>query len=273
MRSSLSPLRLHPAPHRWSAVFPAGLLAPLALLASAALGCGSSEDTTNTAGATTATTSTTGAGGAGGGGEGGAGGAGGGAATDPLSVLHGYLLGDFDNQAQNDAGFDKLVERHVCNIPGRDGDPAVLWLYVEHVEVLPDGTRDAYFTRVNEIAIVNDNPVSRAYKFDTGHPLYTDAFSFNGSRDGCTQPDVLQAILDTDLVYRDGCDVTFVQNGAQFDASTTEGTCSFPGGYIQTTAVVTADGLDVQDAAVSGGQTVGDKFEFRRVTDFMPPGG
>ncbi len=181
------------------------------------------------------------------------------------------MRGDFDNQAQNDAGFDKLVERHVCALPGRDGDPSVLWLYVEHVEVLADGSRDAYFTRVNEITVVGANPVSRAYKFADGHPLYTDAFTFNGPRDGCTQPGVLAAITDADLVYREGCDVTFVQNGEQFDAATAEGTCTFPGGYIQTTAVVFADGLDVQDAAVSGGQTLGDKFEFRRVTDFMPP--
>jgi hypothetical protein len=242
-----------------------------ALFALTLLACGGDDDTSST-GASAATTATsTGAGGAGGAGADGAGG-GGGAEPTQLDVLNGYLLGDFDNQAQTDAGFDKLVERHVCTIPGRDGDPARLWLYVEHVEVLADGTRDAYFTRVNEIAVVGANPVSRAYKFDTNHPLYSDAFQFNGPRDGCAQPEVLQAIVDTDLVYRDGCDVTFVQNGDVFDAATAEGTCSFPGGYIQTTAVVFADGLDVQDAAVSGGQTVGDKFEFRRVTDFMPPG-
>jgi hypothetical protein len=234
-------------------------------LALLSVGCGSNDDT---GGAPTGASSTSSSGT----GAGGGGGEGGGLTATQLAVLDGYLQGDFDNHAQHEAGFGKLVERHVCPIPGRDGDPAVLWLYVEHVEVLSDGSRDAYFTRVNEISMVDGNPVSRAYKFAAGHPLHTDAFSFNGSRDGCTQPEVLEAITDDDLVYRDGCDVTFVQNGEQFDASTQEGTCTFPGGYIHTTAAVFADGLDVQDAAVSGGQTVGDKFEFRRVTDFTPPG-
>jgi hypothetical protein len=50
-----------------------------------------------------------------------------------------YLIGDFDNGAP--ATTIKRVERHVCHIPGRP----LTWLYVEQVEVLPDGRRDAYF--------------------------------------------------------------------------------------------------------------------------------
>lgn len=223
----------------------------------------SSEDAATTS--TSSTTSSSGAGG--GGGDGGAGGSGGGdIIATQLEVLNGYSIDDFDNSAQVAGGFSKLVERHVCAIPGRDGDPSVLWLYVEHVEVLSNGDRDAYFTRVNEIRMVGDNPVSRAYKFDPSHALYTDAFTFNGPRDGCTQPEVLGAITDSDLIYRDGCDVTYVLDGEVFHASTAEGTCTFPGGYIQTSADVFAGGLDVQDLAVSGGQEIGDKFEFRTVT-------
>lgn len=207
----------------------------------------------------------------GGGGAGGAGGGGGdpstggGSGTSDLATLDGYLRGDFDNQEQVDGGFSKLVERHVCAIPGRDADPSVLWLYVEHVEVLGNGDRDAYFTRVNEIREVDGKPVSRAYKFVEGHPLYTDAFSLNGERDGCLDPDLLATIVDADLVYRDGCDVTFTRDGEVFLAATAEGTCSFPGGYIQTTATVFADGMDTTDLAVSGGQEVGEEFRFRRV--------
>jgi len=224
------------------------------------LGCGSTTPNETP----TAASSTGGGGGAGG--AGGAGGSGGGAVkSEQMALLDQYLIGDFDNSAQYNAGFSKLVERHVCVIPGRDLDPTVSWLYVEHVEVLADGTRDAYFTRVNEIREVNGNPVSRAYKFASGHPLATDAFQFNGPRDGCLQPKVLEAIKDSDLVYRDGCDVTFVRNGNVFDATTPTGTCTFPGGYIKTTAKVFADGMDVTDLAVAGSQETGDTFEFRRL--------
>lgn len=182
-----------------------------------------------------------------------------------LTKLDGFLQGSFDNQAQVDGGFSKLVQRFVCALPNRVDDPDALWLYTEHVEVLSNGQRDAYFTRVNEIRIVNGSPVSRAYKFVPEHPLATDAFKLNGERDGCLQPEVLAAITESDLVYREGCDVTFVEDGEVFDASTTGMGCTFPGGYITTTATVFADGLDTQDVAVSGGQMTGDSFEFRRV--------
>lgn len=226
-----------------------------------AIGCDSTPSN-----GTSNSTSSSGAGAGGNGGGGGSGGEGGaGVMSEQLALLNQYLLGDFDNKAQHDAGFSKLVERHVCAIPGRNGAPDVLWLYVEHVEVLPDGTRDAYFTRVNEIKEVNGNPVSRAYRFAAGHPLATNAFQFNGPRDGCLQPDVLKAIQDTDLEYRDGCDVTFVRNMDTFDATTPDGTCMFPGGYIKTTAKLFADGMDVTDLAVAGGQQSGDTFEFRRI--------
>jgi len=194
------------------------------------------------------------------------------AAPDARQVLEAYLLGDFDNAAQFDAGFGKLVERHVCLVPGRD-DPSVLWLYAEHVEVLSSGERDSYFTRVNELRMVGDTVVSRAYKFATDHPLYSNAYAFNGPIDGCTQPAVLEAITEGDLVYRDGCDVTFVQDGELFHATSQEGTCTFPGGYITTTAEVFADGMDVKDEAYQGGGApVGETFEFRRVLDWAPPG-
>jgi hypothetical protein len=242
------------------------LLAAVLLLSA----CGSSSAPSS---GTSTSSSTTGAGGAGGsGGSGAAGGAGGSAGVAPteLAILDGYLLGDFDNQAQHDGGFSKLVERHVCPIPGREGDPEVLWLYVEHVEDLANGMRDAYFTRVNEVRMVMGHPVSRAYKFAAGHPLATNAFSFNGPRDGCTQPDLLAAITEADLVYREGCDVTFVKDGEVFHASTTGTGCSFPGGYITTKAEVFADGLDTQDTAVSGGMMIGDAFEFRRIPPKSP---
>lgn len=125
--------------------------------------------------------------------------------------------------------------------------------------------RDAYFTRVNEIRVVEGAPVSRAYKFAAGHPLATDAFSFNGERDGCLHPELLAAITDADLVYRDGCDVSFVEDADVFHASTSGMSCTFPGGYITTTATVFADGLDTQDLAVSSGQSIGDSFAFRRL--------
>ncbi len=211
-----------------------------------------------------ATTSSNTSGGSGAGGSGGSGGSGP-VKSENLGLLEQYLLGDFDNSAQKAGGFSKLVERHVCALPGRTADPTVLWLYVEHVEVLADGSRDAYFTRVNEIREVMGKPVSRAYKFIDGHPLATNAFQFNGPRDGCLKPDVLGAIKDTDLVYRDGCDVTFTRNAEVFEATTSKGTCAFPGGYIQTTAKVFVDGMDVADVAVSGGQTTGDTFAFRRI--------
>jgi hypothetical protein len=188
----------------------------------------------------------------------------GGAPAQALDVLDGYLRGDMDNAAQVDDGFEKLVERHVCAIPGYD-EPGALWLYVEHVEVLPNSDRDAYFTRVNEIREVDGKPVSKAYRFAESHPLYTDAFAFNGERDGCLDPELLGGITLADLEYREGCDVTFTEDGEVFHASTVEGACAFPGGYIHTTAVVFAEGLDTSDVAVIDGQETGDEFQFRKL--------
>lgn len=190
----------------------------------------------------------------------------GGLDDERLALLDIYLRGDLDNatQAAEDDGV-KLVERHVCPIPGREAAD-VVWLYVEHVEVLPGGDRDAYFTRVNEVRLAGDVLVSRAYRFAEGHPLHTDAFSYNGERDGCTQPDVLAAIEDADLEYRDGCDVTFTADVDVFHASTVEGSCSFPGGYIHTTAEVFAEGIDSRDVAVSGGTESGELYRFRKLT-------
>ena len=186
-----------------------------------------------------------------------------------LATLRTYLLGDFDNQAQVASGFSKLVERHVCLIPGRDGDTEVVWLYSEHVEVLSDGRRDSYFTRVNEIRMNGSNVVSKAYKFASGHPLASNAYAYNGPIDGCTQPDILTAIDDAqDLVYRSGCDVTFVPDGDVFHAASEAGTCTFPGGWIQTAAEVTADGIDTTDKTDQG---IGDTFEFRRQLDWVYP--
>lgn len=189
------------------------------------------------------------------------------APTDVATVGE-YLLGQLDNAAQVEAGFDKLVERHVCTLPGRNVEPEVLWMYVEQVEVLPDGTRDAYYTRVNEISTVEGQPVTRIYKFAEGHPLSSNAFAFNGPRDGCTQPDVLEALTDADLVYRDGCDVTFVKDGDGYRASTATNTCVIPGGFINTDAFVMAEGLDSTDnffdAATQSTQSLS-TYEFRRI--------
>jgi CpeT/CpcT family (DUF1001) len=193
------------------------------------------------------------------------------ATDDPLATLRSDLVGDFDNSAQVAGGFSKRVERHVCVLPSRTGDASVVWLYVEQVEDLADGRRDAYFTRVNEIRLVDGQPVSRAYKLVASHPLASNAFAYNGPRDGCTKPALLAAIRDADLVYRDGCDITFTPAGDHFNASTKGTGCSFPGGYIQTTADVSHDELDTQDVAVAGGQSTGDKFRFRRVRGFVPP--
>ena len=187
----------------------------------------------------------------------------------PLATLRTFLLGDFDNRAQVAGGFSKLVERHVCVIPGRDADTDVIWLYAEHVENLPDGRRDSYFTRVNELRMDGANVVSKAYKFASSHPLYSNAFAYNGPIDGCTKPEILEAIDDAqDLVYRGGCDVTFAPDGAVFHATSEAGTCTFPGGWIQTVAEVTADGLDSTDKTDQG---VGDTFEFRRLLDWVYP--
>jgi hypothetical protein len=188
----------------------------------------------------------------------------GGSPARALDVLDGYLRGDMDNAAQVDRGFSKLVERHVCSLPGH-AEPGVVWLYVEHVEVLANGDRDAYFTRVNEIREVDGKPVSKAYRFVESHPLYTDAFAFNGERDGCLDPGLLSEVTLADLEYREGCDVTFTEDGDLFHASTVEGACTFPGGYIHTTAEVFAEGLDTSDVAVVDGQETGDEFQFRKL--------
>jgi hypothetical protein len=192
------------------------------------------------------------------------------AGTD-FSRLATWLVGDFDNRAQAST-VGKLVERHVCSLPGRPSDDSVRWFYVEHVEVLPDGRRDAYFTRVVELRSTPTGALSRASRFVSGHPLASNAFAFNGPKDGCSKSSLLMAVTDSNLEYRQGCDVTFVADGGSSFAASTMGTaCTFPGGYIQTTAVVTADGIVSQDVSVTGGMMLGDRFDFRRVSDFQVP--
>ncbi len=197
---------------------------------------------------------------------------GGDAGVSPEVRLVGYLLGSFDNRTQQQAGFPQLVERHVCPLPGMPQEAGVTWLYVEHLEVGPQG-RDAYFIRVNRIERSGDNIASRAYRFPEGHPLRTNAFMFNGPRDACFGRTAFGAVTEADLDYRAGCDVTFVQAGENFSASSPEETCGFPGGWIQTQATVYPDGLDVLDRAVTPAGESGSTFEFRRVGNFMPPGG
>lgn len=198
---------------------------------------------------------------------GGSGGTGGAIPETTLERLERYLLGDFDTTEQHETEGQKLVERHVCVVPGRDGDPEVLWIYAEQVEILSGDGRDSYMTRLNELRMDGEEVVSRVYKFVEAHPLYSNAFAYNGPIDGCLQPDVLAATVDADLVYRAGCDIRFVPDGELFHAATTGETCTFPGGYIQTAATVFADGMDVQDLAVSGGTQTGDVFRFRRIAD------
>lgn len=186
--------------------------------------------------------------------------------------LETYLLGDFDNQAQFSRGFPQFVERHVCPIPGLPEAPGVTWLYVEHVETVTRG-RDAYFIRINRLETEGDSVVSKAYRFPTGHPLRTNAFSFNGPRDACFGRTAFGNVALDDLEYRAGCDVTYRLNGDRFSAISPEQTCTFPGGWIQTQSTVWADGLDSLDRVVSPQGESGSTFEFRRVLDFVPPGG
>lgn len=228
--------------------------AVLAVIAASCFACSSSGDPEGAGG---------GAGGTGG--SGGHGGTGGVPPETTLERLERYLLGDFDTREQHETEGQKLVERHVCPVPGRDGESGALWIYAEQVEVLADGQRDSYMTRFNELRMDGDAVVSRVYKFVEEHPLHSNAFAFNGPIDGCLEPETLAAVVAADLVYREGCDVRFVLDGEVFHASTEAESCAFPGGYIQTEATVFADGMDVQDLAVSGGQQTGDVFRFRRV--------
>jgi hypothetical protein len=122
----------------------------------------------------------------------------------------------------------------------------VLWLYVELVDDT-SGKRETYSTRIHEIRRVSGEPVSRIYKLAPTHPLATDPFKDNGALDGCSKPDVLQAISDADLLYRDGCDLTFAAGAGGFDASTAPDTCAVPGGFVDTVAVVSPDGLTQTD--------------------------
>jgi CpeT/CpcT family (DUF1001) len=188
-----------------------------------------------------------------------------------LAQLDGYLRGDFDNAAQVSKGFSKRVERHVCAIPGRPADDSERWLYVEQVELTPKG-RDAYYTRVVSLKNEGSNVVSKIYKLAPGHPLASDAFAYNGPRDGCFSPEVLRAIQTSDLAYRTNCDITFQRTAKdRFSASTTGKSCAVPGGHIETSADVFEDGLDTRDIFVSGTMMLGDKFEFRRVKNFAKP--
>jgi len=233
----------------------------------ALIACGSSESS-GSSGATTSAATSSGAGG-GVGGSGGSGGSSGSGGTVPtqLDVIGADLQGDFDNSTQHAMSGGKLVERHVCPIPGRDGDASVLWLYVEQVEDT-SGKRDAYSTRVNEIKLVMGKPVLRLYKLAATHPLATDPYKFNGPRDGCTKPNVLKTLTDADLLYRSGCDVTFAPSGDGFDAATANNTCAVPGGFINTQAVVKEGELITTDSffdAASMMTQALSSFELRRV--------
>lgn len=218
----------------------------LVAAALALVGCGSSAGPGST-GTTSATVSSSssgssGVGGAGGGGSGGSGGS----ASPLLDALGADLRGAFDNSAQHAMGMEPLVERHVCAVPGRAESAQVLWLYVELLDDT-SGKRETYSTRVHEIRIANGEPVSRIYKLAPTHPLAADPYKVNGPLDGCSKPGILQALTDADLLYRDGCDLTFAASGSGFTASTAADTCAVPGGFVDTAVVVSRDGLTQTD--------------------------
>jgi hypothetical protein len=218
----------------------------LVAAALALVGCGSSAEpgstATSAASASSSSDGSSGVGGAGGGGTGGAGGA----ASPLLEAIGADLRGDFDNSAQHAMGMEPLVERHVCTVPGRAESARVLWLYVELLDDT-SGKRETYSTRVHEIRIVGDEPVSRIYKLAPTHPLAADPYKVNGPLDGCSKPGILQALTDADLLYRDGCDLTFAASGSGFTASTAPDTCAVPGGFVNTAAVVSPDELTQTD--------------------------
>jgi CpeT/CpcT family protein DUF1001 len=216
-----------------------------ALLAAALslVACGPAESPGSTAsGTTSASASSSGVGGAGGGGNSGGSGGTGGAASPELDAVEADLLGDFDNAAQHAMGLIELVERHVCTVPGRAESAQVLWLYAEELDDT-SGKRNTTSSRVNEIRIVDGKPVIRIYKLAPTHPLAEDPYKLDGARDGCSKPEVLQAITDADLLYRDGCDLTLLSGEGVFQASTEPNTCAVPGGFVNTEAVVSPDGL------------------------------
>lgn len=223
----------------------------LALTAALALvGCGSSAEPgatgTTSASASSSSDASGGVGGAGGGAGGGGSGGSGGSASPELDAIGADLRGDFDNSAQHAMGTGPLIERHVCPVPGRAESAQVLWLYVEQLDDT-SGKRETYSTRIHEIRSVAGEPVSRIYKLAPTHPLAADPYKVNGPLDGCSKPDVLQAITDADLLYRDGCDLTFVPGGSGFTASTAPDTCAVPGGSVNTAADVSPDGLTQTD--------------------------
>jgi hypothetical protein len=226
--------------------------------------CGSSGSP-GSSGTTSASVGSSSSGGVGGGG---AGGGTGGSASPLLDALGADLLGDFDNSAQHAMGLDQLVERHVCTVPGRAESAQVLWLYVEQLDDT-SGKRETYSTRVHEIRMVDGKPVSRIFKLAAAHPLATDPYQLTGALDGCSKPDVLQEITDADLLYREGCDLTFVPGESDFDASTAPNTCAVPGGFINTEAVVSPDGLTqtdtFYDSASKKSQALS-TFEFLRIS-------
>jgi hypothetical protein len=182
-----------------------------------------------------------------------------------------WLVGDFDNRAQAPT-VGKLVERHVCPMPGRPATDTSRWFYVENVEHLDGGLRDSYYTRVVELTATATGAVSRTNRFLAGHPLASSAFSYNGPKDGCSRTSELMAVTNASLEYRQGCDVTFVADGgASFSANTSGTACLFPGGYIQVTATLSANAISTQDIAFQGNIPTGERFDFVRVTDFKAP--
>jgi hypothetical protein len=220
----------------------------LLLVVLAVVGCGSSGEPGSTGTASASASSSSGSGGEGGaGGAGGGGGGGaGGAASPVLEALGADLLGDFDTSAQHAMGTGPLVERHACTVPGRADSAQVLWLYVELVDDT-SGKRETYSTRIDEIRMVSGEPVSRIYKLAPMHALAVDPFKSSGALDGCSKPEILQAITDADLLYRDGCDLTFAPGASGFEASTATDTCAVPGGFVNTVASVSPDGLTQTD--------------------------
>lgn len=181
------------------------------------------------------------------GGGGGAGGEGAGGGGSPLlDAIEADLLGDFDNSAQHAMMAGKLIERHVCVVPGRADSASVLWLFVEQIDDT-SGLRETYSTRVHEIRLSAGKAVARVFKLAVTHPLADDPYALNGARDGCTKPAILQAITDADLLYRDGCDLTFAAGGSDFVAATEANTCAVPGGFINTSESVSPDGLTRTD--------------------------
>jgi hypothetical protein len=225
----------------WNVTRPALFAATLFLLA----GCGSSSTPGSSGSTSVGASSSSGTGGAGGEGGGGTGGEGG-SASPLLDAILADLLGDFDNSAQHAMMAGKLVERHVCVVPGRADSASVLWIFVEQIDDT-SGQRETYSTRVHEIRLAAGKAVARVFKLAATHPLADNPYALDGARDGCTKPALLQAITDADLLYRDGCDLTFAAGGSDFVAATDANSCAVPGGFINTSESVSPGGLTQTD--------------------------